>query len=78
MKKISSILLLFLTLISLYPKGVKPQEINKNNITTNTHYDWIAIIYHNLPTETLHLGRGLSFYLHESTGLDCFPNELAC
>ena len=36
MKKISSILLLFLTLISLYPKGVKPQEINKNNITTNT------------------------------------------
>ena len=36
MKKISSILLLFLTLMSLYPKGVKPQEINKNNITTNT------------------------------------------
>ena len=49
-----------------------------NNITSNTHYDWIAIIYLNLPTETNHLGRGLSFYLHESTGLDCFPNEMAC
>jgi hypothetical protein len=49
-----------------------------NDITSNTHFDWIAIIYHNLPTETHHLGRGLSFYLHETTGLDCFPNELAC
>ena len=49
-----------------------------NNITSNTHYDWIAIIYLNLPTETHHLGRGLSFYLHESTGLDCFPDEMAC
>ena len=35
MKKISSILFLSLTLISLYPKGVKPQEILKNNISTN-------------------------------------------
>jgi hypothetical protein len=49
-----------------------------NIITSNTQYDWIAIIYLNLPTETHHLGRGLSFYLHKSTGLDCFPNDLAC
>ena len=34
MKKISSILFLSLSLISLYPKGVKPQEIFKNNIST--------------------------------------------
>ena len=53
-------------------------ENSPNNITTNTHYDWIGIIYLNLPTETHHLGRGLSFYLHKSTGLDCFPNDLAC
>ncbi len=51
---------------------------SSNNITTNTYYDWIGIIYLNLPTETHHLGRGLSFYLHESTGLDCFPNKMAC
>ena len=31
MKKISSILFLSLSLISLYPKGVKPQEIFKKN-----------------------------------------------
>ena len=35
MKKISSILFLSLTLFSLYPKGVKPEEILNNNITTN-------------------------------------------
>ncbi len=35
MKKISSILFLSLTLISIYPKGVKPQENLKNN--TSTH-----------------------------------------
>ena len=35
MKKISSILFLSLSLISLYPKGVKPQETFKNNISTN-------------------------------------------
>ena len=53
-------------------------EGSSNYITSNTTYDWIAIIYHNLPTETHHLGRGLSFYLHQSTGLDCFPNDMAC
>ena len=53
-------------------------ENSPNNITSNTHYDWIGIIYLNLPTEKHHLGRVLIFYLHESTGLDCFPNELAC
>ena len=53
-------------------------EGSLNNITSNTTFDWIAIIYFNLPTETHHLGRGLSFYLHQSTGLDCFPDEMAC
>ena len=36
MKKISSIFFLSLALISLYPKGVKPQEIFKNNNSEST------------------------------------------
>ena len=35
MNKISSFLFITLSLISLYPKGVKPQEFFKNNISTN-------------------------------------------
>ncbi len=35
MKKISSFLFITLSLISLYPKGVKPQEFFKNNISKN-------------------------------------------
>ena len=36
MKKISSILFLSLILISLYPRGVKPEEIFENNNLSNT------------------------------------------
>ena len=36
MKRIPSILFLSLTLISLYPKGVKPEQIFNNNVSTNS------------------------------------------
>tara|TARA_B100001094_G_scaffold107413_1_gene103438 strand:- start:854 stop:1408 length:555 start_codon:yes stop_codon:yes gene_type:complete len=53
-------------------------ENSHNPIVANTACDWIGVVYHNLPTETNHLGRGVSFYIHNATKLDCFPDKLAC
>lgn len=45
-----------------------------NNITANTIYDWIAVIYLTMPAECVS-AQGISFYIHKKTELDAFPNE---
>lgn len=45
-----------------------------NNITANTVYDWIAVIYLTMPAECVST-QGMSFYIHKKTELDAFPNE---
>ena len=45
-----------------------------NNITANTFYDWIAVIYLTMPAECVST-QGMSFYIHKKTELDAFPNE---
>lgn len=45
-----------------------------NNITANTIYDWIAVIYLTMPAECVST-QGISFYIHKKTELDAFPNE---
>lgn len=51
-------------------------ENTQNQITANTQADWIATIYLTLPPECV-FKKGLSFYIHKKTNLDCFPNEYA-
>jgi len=45
-----------------------------NNITANTIYDWVAVIYLTMPAECV-FTQGMSFYIHKKTELDAFPNE---
>ena len=52
-------------------------ENRSNDITTNTAFKWIAVIYLTLPPDAIGK-KGLSFYSHKKTGLDIFPNEYAC
>ena len=45
----------------------------KNNITANLQFDFIAVIYLTLPTEFVS-EKGISFYRHKKTDLESFPN----
>jgi len=52
-------------------------ESNDNIVTANLECDWIAVIYLTLPPDCVSK-KGVSFYKHRKTNLDCFPNEYAC
>lgn len=43
-------------------------------ITANPSCDWIAVIYLSLPSECANT-QGISFYIHEKTNLESFPDE---
>ncbi len=51
-------------------------ENTKNQITANIQADWIAVIYLTMPTNCVSK-KGLSFYTHKKTRLECFPNDYA-
>jgi len=49
----------------------------KNKITANLEFDFIAVIYLTLPTEFVS-EKGISFYRHKKTNLESFPNMKEC
>jgi hypothetical protein len=51
-------------------------ENSNPHITANTLCDWIAVIYLTMPAECV-FTQGMSFYIHQKTQLDAFPNDYA-
>lgn len=48
----------------------------QNYITANTSYDWVAVIYLSMPSDCV-FTQGLSFYTHQKTQLESFPDDYA-
>lgn len=48
----------------------------QNIITANTSCDWIAVIYLTMPANCVFTS-GMSFYTHQKTQLETFPNDYA-
>jgi hypothetical protein len=46
----------------------------QNVITANASCDWIAVIYLSMPADCV-FTQGMSFYTHQKTQLEAFPNE---